>query len=170
MKNMMKMSLLIAAFIGLAVTAQAQKFGYVNSQLILSEMSDVKQMNANLEALKKQLQKKGQSMLASYQQQEQDAMKKKERGELSPVQEETLLKQLQGKQNELLKFEQDMQKQLLEKEQKLLEPILTKVNTAIQDVAKENGYNMIFDASAGILLYAEEDQDLSAMIKAKLGL
>ena len=170
MRNSIKFSLLLIAFLTLTFSVQAQKFGYVNSQLILSEMTEVKQMQANLEALKKQLQKKGQAMLTSYQQQEQEAVQKKERGELAPKEEQTLLEDLQKKQQEILKFEQDMQKQLLEKEQKLLEPILEKVNTAIKNVAIEDGYTMIFDASAGVLLYAEEDQDLSAKIKTKLGI
>ena len=44
--------------LGLMNAAQAQKFGYVNSQEILAGMAEVKQADANLEALQKQLQKK----------------------------------------------------------------------------------------------------------------
>ena len=39
-------------------TLKAQKFGYLNSQAILAELPEVKQSEAELEALQKQLQKK----------------------------------------------------------------------------------------------------------------
>ena len=38
-------------------TLSAQKFGYLNSQAILAELPEVKQSEAELEALQKQLQK-----------------------------------------------------------------------------------------------------------------
>jgi hypothetical protein len=47
---------------------------------------------------------------------------------------------------------------------------LDKINKGIQDVAKEHGYSFIFDSSAGMLLYAEESSDVTALVRAKLGL
>ena len=149
---------------------QAQKFGYLNSKAILEEMAEVKQMRSNLEALQKQLQKQGQQLLEEYQLEEKAAIDKKAKRVLSPVQEEEILAKLQEKQKTILEFEQKMQNQLLEKEQKLLKPILEKVETAINDVADEGGYQMIFDSTTGILLYANDDQDVSNLVKAKLGI
>ena len=63
MKRIVTISCLLLMVIGAMSTVQAQKFGYVNSTAILAEMPEVKQMEANLEALQKQLQKKGQSMV-----------------------------------------------------------------------------------------------------------
>jgi len=41
-----------------------------------------------------------------------------------------------------------------------------------KDVAKENGYTYIFDTSPGIgvVLYADESTDVTALVKAKLGM
>ena len=161
---------LLTLCLGMAIGAQAQKFGYINSQLLLSEMAEVKDMNANLETLQTQLKKKGQAMLTSYQNEEQAAVNKQKRGELSPVEEKTVMENLQKKQKEIVDFEKDMQDKIMQKQQSLLEPILEKVNKAISDVSKENGFQMIFDASSGILLYAEDAQDVTALVKAKLGL
>lgn len=40
-------------------TISAQKFGYLNSQALLAELPEVKQADANLQALQTQLEKKG---------------------------------------------------------------------------------------------------------------
>ena len=54
MKNLIKIGGLFIAMFCMVSMAQAQKFGYVNSAAILAEMPDVKQADANLEALQKQ--------------------------------------------------------------------------------------------------------------------
>ena len=61
-----------------------------------------------------------------------------------------------------------MMKQLQTKRDELLQPIYTKVNQAINDVAKENGFQFIFDQ--GVLLFAEESQNIGPMVKTKLGI
>ena len=58
MKNLFKITCLVALFAATAGSLQAQQFGYVNSAAILAEMPEVKQADANLEALQKQLQKR----------------------------------------------------------------------------------------------------------------
>lgn len=166
MKNALKVFsflFLIAFFAG---TAQAQKFGYIDSNSILGEMAEVKEMRSRLESLKTQLQKQGQQMIQDYQVQEQEYVKKKERGELSRIQEEELVTALQKKQEEILAAEREMQDKLVAKENELLNPILEKVNASIQAVAAEGGYQFIFDA--GVLLYAAEGTDVSEKVKQKL--
>ena len=44
------------------------------------------------------------------------------------------------------------------------------LNQAIKEVANEGGYQMIFDASTSILLYAEDNADVSDAVKTKLGI
>ena len=56
------------------------------------------------------------------------------------------------------------------KRETLLKPILDKVNNVINEVAKSNGYSMILDSSTGVILYAEESADITAQVKAKLGI
>ncbi len=169
MKKFFQLSALIALFFLTAnTTVEAQKFGYINSAAVLAELPEVQQMRSNLEGLQTQLQKKGQQMLADYQTKQQEAVTKQQAGTLAPVEEKQVLEDLQKKEQEIMKFEQEMQQKLGSKEQELLTPILAKVNTAIQNVAKENGFQFIFDTSSGVLLYADESQDITSMVKAKL--
>ncbi len=169
MKNFFQLSALIALFFLTAnTTVEAQKFGYINSAAVLAELPEVQQMRSNLEGLQKQLQKKGQQMLADYQTKQQEAAAKQQAGTLAPVEEKQVLEDLQKKEQEIMKFEQEMQQKLGSKEQELLNPILERVNNAIQSVAKDNSFQFIFDTSSGVLLYADESQDITAMVKAKL--
>jgi outer membrane protein len=170
MKKIIKISFLFIAFVSMAVTLQAQKFGYVHSATILSEMPDVKIADSNLEALQKQLMKKGEGMVELLQKDYAVIQQKVAAGELSPLQQETEGKKLETRQAEIAKFEQEMQQQIVAKREELLKPIYDKVNQAIKDVAKEGGYQMIFDASTSILLYAEEGADVSDLVKTKLGI
>lgn len=157
----------IVFFISLQ-TAQAQNFGYVNSQAILAEMPEVKQAESNLDFLQKSLQKRGQQMVEQLQAEYLLIQQKIERGELSPAQQEQESKKLQEQQNQIAKFEQDMVAQIQDKRTELLTPIYTKVNNEIAAVAQENGYRMIFEQS--VLLYTSEALDVSQLLKAKLGL
>lgn len=166
MKRILKATLIVAILMSVAFSAEAQKFGYVNSQAILAEMPEVKQADANLEALQKQLQKKGQGMVEKLQNDYLAIQQKVEQGLLSPQQQETEAKKLEERQAEIAKFEQDMVNQLQEKRNELLQPIVDRVNKAIADVAKEDGYQMIFEQ--GVLLYFEPAQDVSTKVKAKL--
>jgi outer membrane protein len=170
MKRILKISLLVTVAMCSLVVAQAQKFGYVNSAAILAEMPEVKQADANLEALQKQLQKKGQGMVEQLQKDYVAVQQKVERGELSPKQQEEEAAKLKARETEIGQFEQDMVKQIQDKRAELLQPIYDKVNQAIKDVAGENGFQFIFDFSTGILLYADESQDVSAQVKAKLNM
>jgi outer membrane protein len=166
MKRILKATLIVAILMSVAFSAEAQKFGYVNSQAILAEMAEVKQADANLEALQKQLQKKGQGMVEKLQTDYLAIQDKVEKGLLSPQQQESEAKKLEERQAEIAKFEQDMVNQLQNKRNELLQPIVDRVNKAIADVAKEEGYQMIFEQ--GVLLYFEPAQDVSAKVKAKL--
>ena len=79
---------------------------------------------------------------------------------------------LKEEETKILQFEQEMQAQLAAKREELLEPILAEVRTAIQTVAKDNGYSYIFDGSpgVGVLLYADVSTDVTPLVKARLGL
>ena len=167
MKNWIKISSLAIMLIGIATAVQAQKFGYVNSSAILAELPEVKQAESNLEALQKQLQKRGESMVKTLQEDFVELQKQVQAGTLAPKQQSEEEQRLQAEEQKIAKFEQNMRKQIQEKREELLSPIYEKVNNAIKAVAKENDYQFIFDQ--GVLLYAEDSQNVNDLVKAKLG-
>ena len=148
----------------------AQKFGYLNSQELIQSIPEVKEAEANLETFQQQLSKQGQEMLVKIQTKYQDLEKKQASGEISPKMLEAEATKLKEEEQKLLEFEQSSQKKIMEKSETLLKPIRDKIQQAIDDVASENGYTYIFDSSSGFVLYADNSTDVSAMVRAKLGL
>lgn len=151
-------------------TLEAQKFGYINTAELLQSFSEVKEANANIETYRSQLLKKGQEMLQALQTKYQTLEKKQAAGEISPKQLEVEAQALKAEETKILEFEQDSQQKILNKSETLLNPIREKIQTAIDAVAAEGGYDYIFDYSTGFILYADSSTDVSAAVKAKLGI
>ena len=172
MKSILKYALMVVFGLALNMSAQAQKFGIVNSGAILEAMPEVKEAESNLETLGKQLQAKGEKMMQDFQLKYQELQRKVQAGEITPKDQDTQAAALEEERNKIVQYDQDMQKQLGDKKEALLAPILDKVKTAIDAVAKENSFTYIFDGSPGIgvILYADASTDVTALVKAKLGI
>ena len=166
MRKFIKISCFLVMFSMITMSAQAQKFGFIDSDAILIEMPKVKQARANLEVLQKQLQTKGQNMVTDFQTKVAALQDKSQKGLITPKDAADEEKKLLKKQEEIQAFEQDMIRQLQEREQKELQPILNEVNDAIKAVTKENGYQFIFEKKT--LLYYEDAMDVGVLVKAKL--
>jgi outer membrane protein len=172
MKSLFKYALVSLLMVTFVAVAGAQKIGYVDSGSLLTMMPKVKEAESNLETLGKQLQAKGQKMMQDFQAKYQDLEKRAQAGDIAPKDQEAQVALLKEEENKILQFEQEMQSQLAAKREELLAPILDEVRNAIQAVAKDNGYTYIFDGSpgVGVLLYADETTNVTALVKAKLGL
>lgn len=153
-----------------ALNIQAQKVGYINTQELISLMPEVKEANSQLEVMKTQFSKRGQDMVQVLQQKYQAFQQKQANGELSPVEAEKQGQALKEEEQTLVAFEQESQQKLMAKSEELLQPMQDKVNNAIKMVAQENGYAYILDISQGSVLYADPTTDVSALVKAKLGI
>ncbi len=166
-----KSTLVIASFLLLMGTSlNAQKFGYVNSTQLLLEMPDVKSADSQLESYQKQLIAKGENMVKSFEQKYQAYVTEANAGGLSKIQMQKREGELATEQQNIQKYELEVQQKILSKREELYKPILDKVQNAIDAVGKEGGYTMIFDASTGALLHANNSEDLTTQIKSKLGI
>lgn len=166
MKTFTKVLFIALAFVSVSMTATAQKFGYINSQELISQLPEVKEANANIETLKTQLQKKGQDMIAALQ--KKYSQLEADRDNYSPKQLEAEALKLREEEQKIAEFEQTSAQRIMTKSEELLKPIQTKINDAIKAVASENGYAYIFDTSLGVVLYADPGTDVTALVKAKL--
>ncbi len=169
----MKSRILLSAalsIVGLGLMAQL-KIGYTNADYILSLMPEAKQIESDLTAYETQIQnqlkakyEEFQAKAADYQQNAAtmiDAVR---------ADKET---ELQNMQQEIQSFEAQAQQSLSNKRNQLVSPAYEKIGTAIEQVAKENGYTHILSAgSAGVsvLLYAREEDNISNLVLQKLGI
>jgi outer membrane protein len=154
-----------------ALTAQAQpKYGHMNLGNLLEMLPETKKANDAMKLYTDSLAAKDEAMAKSFQEAYAALEKDYNAGLLTPVQAQTRQAELQKQQEDIQKFEQGAQQMAAARREQLLGPILEKVEAAIKEVAKENGYLMVFDTSSGVTLFAAEADDVTALVKKKLGL
>lgn len=149
--------------------ADAQKFGYVNTALLLSELPEVKAADAELEAYQTQLITEGQNQVKVFEAEYQTYLAAANSGELSKVEMAQKEDDLRKGQQAIQQLEREVENKIQLKRQELLNPILEIVDTEIQSLGKEGGFTFIFDMSAqGAMLYALESEDLTDQIRVRL--
>ena len=163
--------LLILAVSFLAITTQAQKFAYVDTDYILTKIPEFNQAQDKLDALSADWQKEIENkyadveqMYRSYQQEQvllTDEMKVKR--EEAIIKKEKAAKDLQQKYF-------GSEGELYIKRQELIKPIQDKIYDAIQQLAANNKYAIVFDSSSDlIMLYKNNNLDKSDKVLDLLG-
>lgn len=163
----------LSALIFAAATVQAQtapKYGHMNLGNLLEAMPDTKKANDDLKVYTDKLTMQDDSLTKSFQEAYAKLEKEYNDGLLTPVVAQQRQAELQKQQEFIQKFEQDAQQMVAARREELLKPILEKINAAIKAVAVENKYLMIFDTSSGVMLFADDTDDVSALVKKKLGI
>lgn len=161
--------LLAFGFTALVTYGQATtKIGFADVEYIFSQMPESKQIETELQTLQAQLKKQYDGKVAEYQKKLQDYQAY---GSTVPdaVRQNTE-RELQQLGQNIQKLEQDSQENLQRKQVQLMEPVQSKVNKAIQEVAKENGFTMILSGLVEVLLYADEQSDVSDLVLKKMGI
>ena len=92
----------------------------------------------------------------------------KDSATMSPSLKEVKRTDLQKQVQDLSGMDQKIQNQFEQKRQELSLPIQKKLQAAIEDVAKENGYTYIFPREA--LIYMPPTSDIGPLVRKKLGL
>jgi len=156
----------------LSLLAADVKIGYVDSNQIMSNFEEVRQVQVNLEKEQRRLENDFNELIAQLDSLQQDyerqrllmsetrrAEKENEIINLKKTAEEFQLKKF-GPEGEIYK-----------KQNELLKPVLKKIDDAIQKVGSDQGYDFILDAMSGALLYALDSHNLTedvmdALIKA----
>jgi outer membrane protein len=171
-ENMKRISFLSMFLVLLcSVHASAQvKIAYFNSEAIMKQLPDAQDAQKQLD-----------QFVADWQQElnrMQDEWKKKfdeyDKRKLIMTEQrradtERELREMDQKivDYRTLKFGQNGE--LFNKQNELMKPVQDRVFKAVQDVAREDGYDYVFDKSGDILLmYANEKYDLTQKVFAKL--
>ncbi|MBS1682359.1 MAG: OmpH family outer membrane protein [Bacteroidetes bacterium] len=150
----------------------AQKIGYAESDYILSQMPEFKQIDSQLKTHFSQLENQMKAKYDDYQ-----AKMKAYQGMPATTPEAIKAdkeRELAALQENMQKFQQDAQSSYQKKQAELMDPIYKKIGKAIEEVAKENGFAFIINpaiANGGdILLYSDEKYNVSNLVLKKLGI
>ena len=151
-----------------SVSAQALKFGHINSADLLAMMPEVKKADSSLQLYQKSLEDQNQTMITEYQQKVQDYQSLPTA--TTDAVKEVKQQEIQDLQTRIQQFQSSAQEKLQNKKEEIYSPILKKAEDAIKEVAKTSGYAYVFDTSAGAVIYAQDSDNLMDLVKKKLAL
>lgn len=164
-------TLLVATLFAAAISAQTTyKYGHMNLGNLIEIMPDAIAANATLKVLADKLGAKGDSLATAFEKDYQKLAADYQAGLMTQIAAQKAQEDLEKRQQFLQNYEKEAQAQVAAKRQEVLAPILKKVQDAVDAVAKENKFNLIFDTSSGIALYALETEDITPLVKKKLGI
>lgn len=155
-----------------AQTGLAQKFGHVDSEYILNKMPEYAEKQKELDALAKSYTKEVRSLYDEVEKLRADlrvnevmlapAMKKERQDAIQQKEEEALKKN-----TELFGYDGLYYKKVDE----LVNPLRTKVNQAVEVVAKRFGLDYLFDKAADVgIIYSNPVHDYTEFVLEELGI
>ncbi|HUI29442.1 MAG TPA: OmpH family outer membrane protein [Candidatus Acidoferrales bacterium] len=162
--------ILACAMMVSSVAFGQQKIGWVDSQEIMKQLPDAVEAQGKLDALVAQWQGEISKLQTQLQQEADDYQKRRLiLPEQARVQEENKLADMQKKVSDLRNQRFGQNGDLFQQQNNIMRPVQEKVVQAIQDVAKEQGYDYIFDKSGQVLLmYANDKYDVTSLVLDKL--
>jgi len=160
--------LMIGVFAVSSASAQSKKLGHINSQELVNLMPEAKAAQDSLQKFAGAVQGEYERMAGELKKIAEDFEASK--GGMSEIIRQSKINELNDKQGRLNEFEKLGNQEVTKKEQELFKPISDKALKAIEEVAKEKGYQYVFDKARGGLLYAGDTDDVLPFVKAKLGL
>jgi outer membrane protein len=158
-------------FAGQTAMAQTLKFGHINSDELIQAMPEVDSASVQLDNFRKELVNALELMQVELNN-KSDAYTK-EMKNLSDLVKQAKESELTDMNRRIQEFQANAQTQLQQKQAELFQPIYAKVEKAIKEVGKENGFLYVFGVGQGsTLVYYDETKstNVMALVKAKLGL
>lgn len=161
---------IIISLAGQSALAQTLKFGHINKGELIQSMPEYDSATVKLTKFRTEL--INELELMSVELQNKSAALNKESKNLSDIVRQSKESELSDMNRRIQEFQVTAQTQLTDKETELFQPVVLKVDKAIKDIGKENGFVYIFDTTQGTLLYFDETKSTNVMplAKAKLGL
>jgi outer membrane protein len=168
---MKRIILTFMLLISMALFSFAQKYAFVDTDYILENIPEYNDSQSVLDDLAKQWQKEIETryneidqLYKAYQAESvllPEEMKKKRQDDI--IKKEKEVKELQ-----MQRFGKDGD--LFKKRQELIKPLQEKIYNAVEEIATEGNYAMIFDKAGSLtMLYANSKYDLSDDVLDKLG-
>ncbi len=161
--------LMFVVVLSTAATAQKrEKIGHINSNELLTAMPERTAVQKDLEEYANQLKATLDVMRKEYETKVGDFQSKQD--VMTDIIKDNKIKEITDLEKRITEFQQTAEADLQKKEQSLLQPIIDKAKTAIDDVAKAEGYTYVLDSSVGVVLYSVDSDNILDKVKTKLGI
>ena len=161
---------ILLVFGGQQAMAQTMKFGHMNSDELIQAMPEYDSAKVKLEKFQKELVNYLELMTVELN--NKSEAYNKESKNLTDLVKQTKEQELVDMNRKIQDFQTNAQTQLQQKQGELFQPVTAKLDKAVKEVGKENGFVYIFDIARGSLLYFDETRstNITVLVKAKLGL
>lgn len=167
-KIILLMFLLSVGTIGLQAQKKVTKIAVINTQDILQLMPEYDSASTAMQKKYAEMEQQLQMMMEELQN-KQTALEQ-QKDSLTPMWYSMRLQEIKDLQSRIQQFQQGAQQELNDYQNKLIAEILKKVQAAVKEVAKENGYTHVIDNSSQIVLYFDDTFDITQLVKDKLNL
>ena len=145
------------------------KIGYVDSNEIMNNFDEVRQVQAELEKEQRRLESEFNELVYSLDSLKQDY--DRQRLLMSDTRRNEKENEILNKEKSVQKFQLDKfgpEGEIYKTQNQLLKPVLAKIDDAIQKVGNDRGYDFILDAMSGALLYALDSHNLTEDVMDEL--
>lgn len=167
----MKKVIVLAALCSLGLTAFAQKLAHVDSQQIVSEMPQMKDVEKVLNDAKKSfedeflaMQKEYETKVAEY---ETKSKLPVNQGGWPEAIKQSKAQAIADHQQNMVDFQNTANTELQKIQDDQLQPLIDEFNKAVEKIAKAHNYVYVFDAAAGNLLY-KGGEDITEKLRLEL--
>ena len=168
----MKKLAAIVLFLALAISASAQKFGYVDTDYVLKKMPEFKKAQDELTTLSRGWQEEIKQMAVEIE--DDYASLKAEEVLLTTEMKDQRVQEIHEKEATLKEYQDKIfgfEGLYFLKKQELIKPIQDKVFEAVEKVARENRLSVIFDKAADlVMIYTDPRYDYTDFVLDELGL
>jgi outer membrane protein len=151
-----------------ATAVNAQKFGRVDLAAIVTNMTEFKEAQTNLEAYGRDLQDQLEQIQVEFNKLYADY--EKNVATFSDTVRQLKERELTELQQRFQDFQQLAQQDMAKKEQTLMEPVQKKAIDAINEVAKAGGYTVVFETGSMIYFDEANVKDITPEVKTKVGI
>ena len=156
-------------FLG-AMPLQAQRFAYVDVDFILDNLEEYEQAQTQIDNVAEQWRQEIETMMN-----EVDEMYRTFQAEqvlLTEPMKQQRIAEIEAKEKEITDYQRAKfgpRGELFDKRQQFIQPIQDKIYEAVKELAREKGYDFIFDKSSGlVMLHAANRYDRSQEVLNKL--
>lgn len=166
MKKFVTLFVLTIFLAGFSTATYAQKIGYISADEIIQLMPEAATVQTDLDEYRNSLYQNAEEKQVAL----NEAVQKfyKDSASMSASLKEVKRTELQKQVQDLSGEEQKIQNQFELKRQELSLPIQKKLQAAIEDVAKENGYTYVLPREA--LIVMPPGSDIGPLVRKKMGL
>ena len=169
MKKLIKLTLVATLLMG-ASSVFAQKFGRINSSVLIQSMPETTKMQEDLTKVQDDHRANLEQIIVEFNKMIEEF--NQQQATMTEVQKQSKQTELEAVRTRYAEYEQMAGEDMNTKQEEMLRPILEKAQAAINKVSQSGGYLVVFDEAAGSMIYFDEAAltDITPDVRRELGI